>query len=80
MAHKTLVCPSCGNLRSVCSDPTRDWHPNTTTCWATATLEWGQRVVSERHKDKPLDGAELHPLDGVRMYVTEDAPEDDPLS
>lgn len=61
----------------MCSDPTRDWHPRTATCWATASREWGMRRLAKLYEDeKPSDEA-LHPLDGVAVYVTQEPPEGD---
>ncbi|GEB17220.1 hypothetical protein GUY44_11910 [Pimelobacter simplex] len=68
------VCPSCGNLRSTCSDPTIDWHPRTSVCYATAAVQWGQRRLQKKWGDKAAeDGAS--PLDGVAIYATDQAPE-----
>lgn len=65
------MCRRCGNLRSECSDPSRDWFPQEAVCWASATVEFGQRELHEFYKDvKPLPGA-LHPLDGVAVYATD---------
>lgn len=82
MAHADLVCSRCGNLRSECSDPDRDWHVRDSVCYASATSAWGLRQLEEKHKARPLLGPQLHPLDGVSVYVTSDAPppEEDPLA
>ena len=77
MAHDMLVCSRCGNLRSECSDSTIDWHPNESTCWATASRDWGWRRLHEKYADDPPGTAALHDLDGVAVYVTRDAPEVD---
>lgn len=71
-----LVCPDCGNLRSVCSDPSVDWHPHKAVCYASAAAEWGARVLQERFGDtKAPDGA--LPLDGVKVWVAQEPPEVD---
>lgn len=75
MAAADLVC-SCGNLRSVCSDPARDWHPQESTCWVAATREWGVRRVQDRHKNFDyqlrVDGElMMGPLDGVSVWVSD---------
>lgn len=77
MAHDALVCPECGHLRSVCSDPTIDWHPHTTTCWATASREWGLRRLAEKYQDEKPSTDMLHPLDGVSVFVAQTPPEFD---
>ena len=74
-----LVCSECGNLRSECSNPSIDWHPNTTVCYASAASEWGQRMLAKKNEGvAAVDGAE--PLDGVSIYVTREPPEVDPLA
>lgn len=77
MAHDELVCPSCGNLRAECSDPARDWHPHTVTCWATASREWGARRLQDKHKDEQPGPMDLHPLDGVSVFAAPVPPEFD---
>ena len=73
LAYERLVCSKCGNLRSVCSDPERDWHPQTSVCWPTATVEWGVRRLNDKHGQPDSDSTELHPLDGVSVWAS---PED----
>ena len=75
-----LVCPSCGNLRSVCSDPARDWHPHESVCWPTATREWGVRRLQAKHEKVEVSDDALHPLDGVSVWVADEPPEDDPFA
>ena len=80
MAHDALVCRSCGNLISECSDPERDWHPHLSTCYATASRQWGRRVLDKKFEKRKPDTDGLHPLDGASVYVTPFAPEgDDPF-
>ena len=71
------MCPSCGNLRSECGDPEIDWHGHESVCWATATAEWWRRHLQDEHKDVVPDPAQLHPLDGVKMWASRIAPEND---
>lgn len=80
MAHNALVCRQCGNLRSVCSDPTIDWHPDTATCWPTATQQWGLRRLAKKHENAKPDDTALHPLDGVTLWVSQVEPEQDPFA
>lgn len=70
LAHKTLVCPRCGNLRSECSDPDRDWHPRLDDCYASAAIAFGWRKM---HKKYPADAMieDAHPLDGTGMWVSQ---------
>jgi hypothetical protein len=74
-----LVCRRCGNLISVCSDPNLDWHPNTTTCWPSASAEWGWRRLRKMHPLAEEVGDALHPLDGARVYSSQEQPLDDPF-
>lgn len=77
LAYEALVCSRCGNLTSVCSDPNVEWHPDTTTCWASASVEWGWRRLKKLHPaEEEVTGA-LHPLDGVRVYAAQTPPEVD---
>lgn len=73
LAGHALVCGQCGNLRSVCSDETRDWHVNESVCWPTASQQWGIRRLQEKHKawrpEKNPDA--VGPLDGVSVWVSD---------
>lgn len=77
-AFMVEVCPSCGNLRSVCSDPERSWYPQREMCYASAALEVTQRRLVAKHEKKKR-GSDLHPLDGMRVWISEDdlTPDDD---
>lgn len=77
MAYEAEVCSSCGNLRSVCSDPNIDWHPRISTCYATASREWGDRRLAEKYKDWKSDSVHDHPLDGVTVWVSQEPPSED---
>lgn len=72
------MCPSCGNLRSVCSDPTRDWYPYREVCRATAARELTWRRLGAKYP--PLDDKNAsipHPLDGVGVGMLLDDPDPD---
>ena len=77
LAYDAEVCPNCGNLRSVCSDPSIDWHPHTSTCWAGATRDWGVRRFQEKHKDEPFEPTKIHSTEGVSIWVSQTPPEVD---
>lgn len=72
LAAAAMVCRQCGNLRSECSDPDVDWHPQESVCWATATRDWGIRVLADRHKDEKPGIDAIHPLDGVTVWTSRD--------
>ena len=78
LAEDELVCPSCGNLRSVCEDPEIGWYPQRSVCYYTAAQEVTQRRLREKHKDNE-PGTAPHPLDGMRVWLSEHdlTPEDD---
>ena len=80
IAHHREVCPRCGNLRSVCSDPNIDWHPHTVTCWPSATTEWALRQLQKKYEGAEPHGDQMHPLDGMSIFAAQVAPEDDPLA
>ena len=67
MAYVTEICPQCGNLRSVCSDPEQPWYPHLSRCYATADQEVLVRRLQAKHKEEP--GSERHPLDGLAASV-----------
>lgn len=77
LAADALVCPRCGNLTSVCSDPDVDWHPQETVCWASATRDWGLRRLQAQHKDFDYDATDergellMSPLDGMAVWVSD---------
>lgn len=71
LAHHDLICPDCGNLRSICSDPTRQWYVNRRMCFATAARSLMWRAVREKHKDNEPGTKALHPLDGMDLWASE---------
>lgn len=77
LARHALICQRCGNLRSECSDPARDWHPQESVCWASATTAWGLRRLQNKHKGFKYDELDsrgeplMSPLDGVSVWVSE---------
>lgn len=77
MAAASLICKACGNLRSVCSNPDINWHPQESVCWATATQQWGVRRLQAQHKDFKADATDsrgelvMSPLDGVSVWVSD---------
>lgn len=78
LAHDLLVCSRCGNLRSVCSDPTLDWHAHTATCWPSATVDWTLRRMRERDSKAKVDDDALRETDGVTVFASQTEAENDP--
>ena len=70
LAYFAEVCPNCGNLRSECSDPSRDWYPQESVCWASAQVAAGTRDLREHYKDEEFRTGHLHSLDGVSVFAT----------
>lgn len=70
LAEDELVCPSCGHLRSVCSDPAGDWFAQRSTCYASAAEAVTWRRVNEKHKAGEK-GTKPHVLDGVSVWVSD---------
>lgn len=77
IAYVTEICPSCGNLRAVCSDPNVPLYPQRRMCYATAVRDLTVRRLQKKHKAEP--GEELHPLDGLSVWVSPEdlTPDDD---
>lgn len=75
-----LICPKCGNPRELCSDPTRQWYPQLSTCYAKAAEEvadWRFKQKHERAKRTP-EQPTLQ-TDGRHVWVSEHdlTPDDD---
>jgi len=78
IAEDELVCPSCGNLRSICSDSQVDWYPQKSTCWASAGQAVTDRQLDEKYGRERT--AKPHALDGVSVWVSDqDLTPDDPF-
>lgn len=56
------LCPRCGNLREVCSNPEQDWHPQRLVCYASA-----MQAVAQRRYAAKLDGKPKAEIDAIRM-------------
>lgn len=71
-AYVRDICPQCGNLKSVCSDPDRPVYPQRTMCYVSAVKELTVRRVQKKYTQEPgIDG--LHPTDGMSVWAS---PED----
>lgn len=64
LAEDELVCPQCGNLRSVCST-VEGWYPQRSMCYASGAQEATMRKLRERHKDHPEQ------MDGMTVWMSE---------
>lgn len=63
------VCPNCGNLRSVCSDPERALYPQREMCYASAVRELTWRRLRKNHGDPGTE--KLHPTDGMTVWASD---------
>lgn len=70
LAESALVCPSCGNLRSFCSQPGLELYPQRDECFVTAARALAVRRAQSKNKQDP-DTRTLHPLDGVNVWMSE---------
>lgn len=81
LAEYDLVCSSCGNLRSVCSNPAVDWYPQRDVCYATAAREMTWRRLERKHEknDRAKALTQAHPFDGLSVWVSSEnlTPDDD---
>jgi hypothetical protein len=68
-AYTTEVCPNCGNLRSVCSNPETPWYPQQSTCYASAARDRVWRAIHDKHK-QPKGMAE-HFADGKVVWMSQ---------
>lgn len=83
--YEKSLCPHCGNLRAVCSDPGgedgRGFYPQRTICYASRAQTAAQRAFAARH-DKAAEPSKvtgwLTPSDGWTVWAsTEDLTPDD---
>lgn len=70
-AYVRDICPVCGNLRSVCSNPEQPFYPQRSMCYVSAVQELNVRRVNAKYADEP-GTADLHPTDGMRVWVSTD--------
>lgn len=78
MEYEAETCPKCGNLRVICSDPTRPWYPQRHICYATADVAANNRRWEAKHENaKPVDWR--LPTDGTTVWVSPEnlTPDDD---
>lgn len=70
-AYVTELCPNCGNLRSVCSDPTVSWYPQRSVCYASAVRDVAWRKVHKKHPGPEPKSGELHETDGMVVWASQ---------
>lgn len=77
--YVTEVCDRCGNLRSVCSDPSIVVYPQRSMCYITAAVDQTQRRTNQRFGHPDHDNPAPHATDGLRWSAAlyDLTPEDD---
>lgn len=70
LAESALVCSSCGNLKSFCSEPGRDLYPQREECYVTAARDLAIRRAQHKYRQEP-DARGLHPMDGVSVWISD---------
>lgn len=75
----TEICPDCGNLRSVCSDPNALPYPQRSVCFFTAARAVVWRRIHKKHGQPEWDDPNPHVTDGwvVGMSQYDLTPDDD---
>ena len=66
-AYVTEICPQCGNLIDVCSDPNVDWYPQRDVCYATRAKDITWRMIHKKHGQPEWNDPNPHPIDGWRV-------------
>ena len=70
-AFVTEVCPDCGNLRSVCSDPSIPWYPQRSYCYPSAAVMQTWRRTRERFESPKHDDPSPHVTDGLKWGMSQ---------
>jgi hypothetical protein len=70
-AYVTEICPHCGNLRSVCSDPNMAWYPQRAVCYVSASLEITRRRVTAKYGHPEPKATEPHQTDGLNWWMAQ---------
>lgn len=70
-AYVTEVCQNCGNLRSVCSDPSRTLYPQRSICYPTAVRDVAYRLVYAKYGRPDPKSGDMHITDGMAIWASE---------
>ena len=68
--YREAVCPHCGNLRAICSDPDTEFYPQRDVCYASASQAWALRKWHSKHEDPKPDASGFLPTDGTTIWVS----------
>lgn len=83
---RAAICPHCGNLRVICSNPEgidgSGVYPQLDYCWITAAVDKSTRRFHKLHAKAEPDAAGYLPTDGalISASLTNDSPDDDFLA
>lgn len=61
------VCPDCGNLRSVCSNPEETIYPQRSYCYPSAVKAATWRRIEALYSPPDPKSGELHFVDGLKV-------------
>lgn len=81
--YEQAICPRCGNLRSICSNPDIPHYPQLSVCFAWQAMATAYRMFNLKHDPKnpgkdPREEIETDPRDGAWIWMsTEDLTPDD---
>lgn len=76
--YEDALCPQCGELRSVCEDPSQDWYPQRMVCWSTAARAVASRRWDKLNEKVKPDASGYLPTDGAVIWAaSEDLSPDD---
>ena len=72
--YEQEICPQCGNLRVICSDPEglygEGFYPQLAKCWVSASRQMVVRRFDEKHKDARPDEVGYLPRDGALVWAS----------
>ncbi|VXC08880.1 hypothetical protein [Aeromicrobium sp. 9AM] len=80
--YEAALCPQCGQLRSICSDPATVFHPRLHTCFLTSAQQMHERRWRRKYEKTEPDRDGWLPTDGSFVWVSDDPgePDENPFS
>ena len=73
---ESALCPQCGNLQAICSDPESVWNPQITTCYSTLAVQMHNRRWHRKYENIKPDRDGWLPTDGAAVWVHPELPPD----
>lgn len=68
--HLTELCPDCGNLRTVCSNPESPQFPQRSICYASAARTRIWRLIQDKHGSPDPKSKADHFTDGLSVWTS----------